>query len=208
MKLYTYDAAPNPTRLKIFISYKDINIETIQIDLSADEQLGNAYQSIVPEATVPALLFPDGTVLSAVIAIVNYLEAVFPDRPLLGESPEEKATILNWNHKVYAAVFLPAAEAFRNSHPRYVGRALPGPTPVDQIPALAKRGENLLRESFKTLNRDLETRAFVAGDTFSFADIDLLVAIDFARWGARTNPDSSLENLHRWRQKVSDIIGS
>ena len=208
MKLYTFDAAPNPARLKLFIDYKGINIETIQIDLSSGEQLGDAYRSIVPEATVPALLLLDGTILCAVIAIVNYLELTFPDRPLLGESPEEKATILNWSHRLFTEVLRPIADVFRNTHPKYVGRALPGPVDVAQIPALATRGKNYLLESFKMLDSELATRTFIAGNAFSFADIDLIAAIDFAKWGARMKPDASLENLYRWEKQARNILAS
>ena len=61
MKLYTFDAAPNPARLSMFMQYKGISIDTVQIDLGSEEQLTEAYLSIVPEATVPALVLDDGT---------------------------------------------------------------------------------------------------------------------------------------------------
>ena len=83
MKLYTFDAAPNPARLGMFMQYKGISLDTIQIDLGAEEQLGEAYRAIVPEATVPALVLDDGTVLCSVIAIAHYLESQYPDKPLL-----------------------------------------------------------------------------------------------------------------------------
>jgi len=70
------------------MDYKQIELDTTQINLGSEEQLGDAYKAIVPEATVPALVLDDGTVLCAVIAIVHYLEERFPDRPLLGRTPE------------------------------------------------------------------------------------------------------------------------
>ena len=84
MHLYTFDPAPNPARLKMFMDYKGITLETTQINLGAEEQLGADYRAVVPEATVPALVLSDGAVLSAVIAIAHYLEALYPERPLLG----------------------------------------------------------------------------------------------------------------------------
>ena len=111
MHLYSFDAAPNPARLKMFMDYKGIAIETTQIDLGKEEQLGEAYRAIVPEATVPALVLDDGSVLCAVIAIVHYLEAMYPERPLLGRNPEVRAHILNWNHRVFTDQFLRAPGA-------------------------------------------------------------------------------------------------
>ncbi|MDA0650109.1 MAG: glutathione S-transferase family protein [Proteobacteria bacterium] len=199
MKLYTFDAAPNPARVALFMAYKGISLETVQIDLGKEEQLGDAYRALVPEATVPALVLENGAVLSAVIAIVHYLEEVFPDKPLLGRTPEERALILNWNHRLFGEVFSAIADTFRNAHPNYVDRALPGPVNVAQLPELAERGRMRLTEGFSMLNNALTSKTFLAGDRVSFADIDLMVAIDFAKWAARMTPDQSLEHLHRWR---------
>lgn len=202
MKLYTFDAAPNPARLAMFMQYKGISIETVQIDLGSEEQLTDSYLSVVPEATVPALILDDGSVLCAVIAIVHYLEEQFPDKPLLGKSSEERARVLNWNHRLFGEIFSAVAEVFRNGHPNYVDRALPGPKNVAQVPALVERGSARLEQGFAALNEVLSEQPFLAGEDFSFADIDLLAAIDFAKWGARMSPDESLEHLHRWRKEA------
>ena len=206
MKLYTCDPAPNPLRLKRFMDYKGITLDTTQIDLASEEQLGDAYRAIVPEATVPALILDDGTVLSAVIAIVHYLELLFPEKPLLGVTAQQKATILNWNHRIFGEVFGPIADVFRNGHPKYAGRALPGPADVAQIPELVERGSQRLQDAFVMLNDVLSQQPFLAGETLSFADIDLLVAIDFAKWGARTSPDASLEHVQRWRENTEAAL--
>ena len=206
MRLYTFDAAPNPARLAMFMQYKGISIEAVQIDLSSEEQLTESYLRVVPEATVPALVLDDGTVLCAVIAIVHYLEEQFPDKPLLGQSPEERARVLNWSHRLYGEIFSAVAEAFRNGHPNYVDRALPGPQNVAQLPELVERGRARLAQGFAALNEVLNEQIFVAGDCFSFADIDLLAAIDFAKWGARMTPDESLEHLYRWHTQAKTAL--
>ena len=71
MKLYTFDPAPNPKRLALFMHYKGIDIDTVQIDLNAQEQLGDEYRAINPDCTVPALVLDDGTVLTEVIGILE-----------------------------------------------------------------------------------------------------------------------------------------
>ena len=206
MKLYTFDAAPNPARLSMFMQYKGLSIDTVQIDLGSEEQLSEAYLSVVPEATVPALVLDDGTVICAVIAIAHYLEEQFPDKPLLGRSAEERARVLNWNHRLFGEVFSAVAEAFRNGHPNYANRALPGPANVAQLPELVERGRARLEHSFEMLNGVLGDQLFLAGDAFTFADIDLLAAIDFAKWGARISPNESLEHLHRWRAEAKATL--
>ena len=60
MKLYTYDPAPNPRRLALFMAWKGIDVETQQVDLMTGEQLGDDYRAINPECTVPTLVLDDG----------------------------------------------------------------------------------------------------------------------------------------------------
>ena len=74
------------------------------------------------------------------------------------------------------------AEALRNSSPRMKDRALPGPKNIAQIPELAERGIMKLGWFMKTLNRQLSYSEFVAGDSYSVADITATVTIDFAEW--------------------------
>ena len=39
MKLYTFDGAPNPARIAMFMQYKGITLETTQVNLGTEEQL-------------------------------------------------------------------------------------------------------------------------------------------------------------------------
>lgn len=208
MKLYTYEPAPNPARVKSFLDYKGIELETHPVDMMNGGQQSDDYMRIVPEATVPALVLEDGTVLTEVIAIVHYLEALYPERPLLGVTPVEKALILNWNHRLFNMVFAAVAEAFRNGHPAFKDRALPGPRAYAQIPELAERGRARLHHGFETLNTLLGQRDFVAGASFSFADIDLLTCLAFAGWAAKEEPSADLVNLASWRERAGKALHS
>ena len=114
--------------------------------------------------------------------------------------------ILNWNHRLFNTVFMACAEIFRNSHPAYASRGLPGPADMPQIPALAERGRARLDLALKTLEHELGTRPFVAGDTFSFADIDLLAAVVFAKWGAKVDLSEEYPNLLAWRARTEAAL--
>ena len=206
MKLYTFDPAPNPQRLKMFLDYKGIQIDTYQVNFPEGEQRTDAYKAIVPSGTVPALVLDDEQVLSSVFAITQYLEAIHPEHPLLGGSNEERAVVLDWNHKLYNDVFRPTGDAFRNSNPAFAGRALPGTLDTEQIPALADRGRAQLNHAFETLNSELGIRPFVAGDTFTMADIDLLAVIKFAGWAAKMSPDEDHTALHNWLSRAEAVF--
>ncbi len=208
MKLYTYDSAPNPARLKMFLDYKGIEIETQQIDMTKMEQHSEEFLAVCPNATVPTLVLDDGTRLTEVIAIVHFLESVYHEKPLLGVTPNERGMILNWNHRLFMSVAMATADAFRNAHPAFKDRALPGIHPVTQIPELAERGKTRLLQSFEEINAELGTRDFMGGANFSFADIDLLVLLNFAGWAAKTTPDASLDNIRRWKQQAEQALNS
>src|SRR6056297_3197147 len=144
MHLYTYDPAPNPRRLGLFLEWKGIEIETTQVDLMQLEQLGETYRAINPAGTVPALILDDGTLMTEVIAICDYLEALHPEKPLFGEGPLARAQVLSWDHHLFLSVFMAIAETLRNGNPAFEDRALPGPFKVTQIPALCERGRSRL----------------------------------------------------------------
>ena len=93
MKLYTFDPAPNPQRLKLFMECKSITIDTHQVDFQGQEQRSDDYLAIIPTGTVPALVLDNGEVLTSVVAMTHYLEALHPERPLLGSTPEELSLI-------------------------------------------------------------------------------------------------------------------
>lgn len=201
MKLYTYDPAPSPQRVALFMKYKGIEIETQQVDLMNAEQLGDEYTAMVPGQTVPALILDDGTVLSQVIGICTYLEATHPEKPLLGVTPLEKALVSSWNQRIYTDLFSAIAESLRNSSPGMVGRALPGPLGLEQIPALVERGKRRLNWAWGELDKELADREWIAGDNFSFADIDLAVCAGFSGW-IKCKPGEDLTNLHAYLARV------
>jgi glutathione S-transferase len=94
------------------------------------------------------------------------------------------------------------ADAFRNSTPGLKGRALPGPDGYEQIPELAERGRQRVLSFLLRLDSRLADSEYLAGDSFSAADITALVFVDFARRG-RIRPDVATPGLDRWYAAVS-----
>jgi glutathione S-transferase len=69
------------------LAEKGIAFETVQIDLRSGEQFGDAYRNINPQCTVPALRTEDGVVLTDNATITAYLEAQYPQPPMMGVTP-------------------------------------------------------------------------------------------------------------------------
>jgi glutathione S-transferase len=196
---YDCKTAPSPRRTRILLAEKGVPHETVQVDLARGEQLGDAFRAINPQCTVPALRLEDGTVLTDNAGITAYVEARWPEPPLLGRTPAEKAEVASWHWRSEFEGLMAIAEALRNGSPAMANRALPGPVDYAQIPELAARGRARVERFVETLERRLEGRDFVATDRFSLADITAVVAVDFARI-VKIKPDPERHpNLTRWR---------
>jgi glutathione S-transferase len=206
MHLYTFDPAPNPRRLQLFIDYKGIELDTTQVDLMRLEQLGEDYRRTNPSGTVPALVLDDGTVLSEVIGACAYLEEQFPDRPLLGSNALERAQVLSWDHRLFNTCLSAVAEILRNGNPNFAGRALPGPLEIPQIPELVERGKLRLGPGFAGADAALAASPFLAGERVSLADIDLLVCTEFVGWVKESVPDSC-RHIHAWLPRAKEALG-
>ena len=201
--LYDCATAPNPRRARIFLAEKGVAHETVQIDLRAGEQMSQAYRRINPHCTVPALRVDDDLVLSDNAAIAAYLEAQYPQPPLFGSSPKDKAEIASLNWRMEFDGLMPVAEALRNGSPAMADRALPGPVNYAQIAELAQRGLARAQRFFETLDAHLADRSFVAAEQFSVADITAVVAVDFARV-IKLKPDERYPHLLRWRAAMGE----
>jgi glutathione S-transferase len=200
--LYDCSTAPSPRRARILLAEKGVAHDTVQVDLRSGEQLGVAYREINPSCTVPALRTDDGLLLSDNAGITAWLEAAFPQPPLLGSTPAEKADIASWNWRIEFEGLLAIAETLRNGSPAMANRALPGPVDYAQIPELAQRGLARVQQFFTTLDARLAGRDFVASSGFSVADITAVVAVDFARV-VKVKPGDQHPHLQRWRAAMA-----
>ena len=208
--LYDCATAPSPRRARILLAEKGIAHNTVQVDLRNKEQLSDAFRAINPQCTVPALHIEDGTgdgtkaglVFTDNASIAAYLEAAYPQPPLMGSTPAEKAEIASWHWRVEFEGLLAIAEALRNSAPAMENRALPGPVDYAQIPALAQRGLARVQQFMDMLDQHLAGRTYLAAEQFSIVDITAVVAIDFARV-VRVKPGEQHVHLRRWREAMA-----
>ena len=202
MKLYDYAIAPNPRRVTIFIAEKGIEIDTVQIDLRAGEHKTPEFTALNPMQDVPALELDDGSCINQVNAICRYLDELYPQPLLYGRTPKERAQVESWNHHVQNNGILAVTEAYRNSSPNFVNRAVSGPNAYTQIPELGERGLARISDFFTDMDAHFADNQFVLGDYFSVVDITAYITIDFAKWVKMRIP-KECTHLKRWFDDMS-----
>ena len=94
MKLYQTYTSPFPTRVRLVLYAKGIEVEIIEPPgfHSSAESKGD-YLSINPIGRVPTLVLDDGRALPESEVICEYLEDAFPDPPLRPADPWARAQV-------------------------------------------------------------------------------------------------------------------
>jgi glutathione S-transferase len=197
-KLYHSSGSPNSRRVRIYLAERGIPVELVPVDLATKEQFSDAYSAINPRNVVPTLVLEDGIAIGEVPAIIRFFDEAYPDRPLGGTTPAEKAAIQMWERRMELEGFAAVMETVRNAAAGLAGRAISGPHGYEQIPALVERGRLRVRDFHADLEARLTGAPFVAGEAFSVADITALVTLDFAAKAlAMPVPDEHLAT-RRW----------
>jgi glutathione S-transferase len=203
MKLYDAAWAPSPRRVRIYLAEKGIVVDRVTVDLRKDEQLGDPYLAINPRGAVPALQLDDGEVICESAAICRYFEALHPDPPLFGRSPVEIGRIESWTRRIESDGYAAAVYALRNAAPAFAGRGAAGKWPdIPQIPDLSARALIMWGAFVEAMEARLAASQWVAGDTFSFADITALITVDFAGKARLGLPDDA-PAIRRWHAVMS-----
>ena len=173
MKLYNNEMANSPRKVRMFIAEKNISdIEIINIDLMSGEHKTPEYRAIAPNSRIPALELDDGTVIMESTAICRYLESLYPEPNLFGESAIEIASIEMWQARIYNELMIPLAMAFRHLHPGMSDMEI-------QNKDYGETQKSIGIKSLKYFDTVLSKSEFVAGDRYTFADIQMITTTDF-----------------------------
>jgi glutathione S-transferase len=114
----------------------------------------------------------------------------------MGADAKSKALVEMWQRRVELHFLMPVAMAFRHTHPAMAQMENP------QFPEFGEANKPRVGEFLQHLDAELGKHRYVAGDTFTIADITALVAYDFMR-PARIPRSEDLKNVARWYGEVS-----
>lgn len=186
MKLYSDRSgqAPSPRRVRIFVAEKNLDVPIVAMELH-EENRTDAFRQKNPMGNLPVLELDDGTCISESMAICRFLEEICPDPALFGSDPLQKAIIEMWNRRSELAFYLPI---------EYSSGFMGGDVAV--------RARKRVARMLDLFDSELETRQYIAGPSFSVADITTKVAIDFGvRFNGIVVPDA-LAHFRRWYIEV------
>ena len=173
MKLYSSKLAPSPLKVLIFLSEKNIkDVEIINLNLGELEHKSVKYKAIAPNSRVPALQLDDGTIILETTAICRYLESIYPEPIMFGNNAMEIAAIEMWYSRVTYELATPLAHGFRHTHPHMSKME-------DQNQDFGLSQRKLGIKALETFNEIISSKEFIAGDRFSYADIQLAVNLNF-----------------------------
>ena len=196
MKLYSSKFAPNPRKVLIYIAEKNIqDIKVINLDLGKLEHKTPEYNAIAPNAKVPALELDDGTIILETTAICRYLECLYPEPNMFGESPMEIASIEMWYSRVSFELMIPLMHGFRHTHPN-----MSEMENQNEEYGLAQRDIGV--KALKDYDQILARREFIAGDRLTYADLQMVTSLQFLVKLNRLNI-VDYKNLNEYINEVS-----
>jgi glutathione S-transferase len=150
------------------------------------------YVAKNPAGQLPCLELDDGSHLAEITAICEYLDEKYPNPPLIGTTPEERAQTRMWVRRVDLNVCEPLTSGFRYAEglPLFEARMRCLPEAAAGLKAIAQDG-------IAWLDPLIAGRDFIAGARISLADILLFAFLDFGA-GVGQPLDLANTNILRW----------
>lgn len=194
-----YDApnpAPNPRRVRIYLAEKGLSVPVKTMSIVAADHKSQDFVAKYPPGQLPVLELDDGRMIGESIAICRYFEALNPEPPLFGTDPVEIAEIDMWVRRVEFTLMNAIGQIWMHTHP-FTARVV--------VPQFTEYGESNRPKALAAMRRfdsALAGGGFLAGGSYSIADIALLTTIDFAGFIGVSLPDD-VPALADWHSRVS-----
>ena len=195
MKLYN-SVGPNPKVVRMFMAECGLEMDRQDIDLMAGENRQEEFVSKNPTGTSPALELDDGSILSEITAICEYLAEKDGGSSLIGDTAEERAETRMWSRRIDLGILETMTNGFRYSEglPIFKDRLTTIPHAADDLKGIAQ-------EKLTWLDGQMAGKQFVCGDRFSLADVLLFSFLEFG--GQVGQPlNESNKNILSWYERV------
>jgi glutathione S-transferase len=180
-------------RVRFCLEEKELPYVGIFVRLLKNEQNTPQYLALNPNGVVPTLLHRGQPLIESTV-INEYLEDVYPDRPLRPADPGERAQMRVWTYMADTVVIKafqelnwnrmmgPTASKWTDEELAQKIATTPMPERREQWRRVArqpytegeiKRAADVLRHVLERMEASLERGPWLAGSTFSLADINM-----------------------------------
>jgi glutathione S-transferase len=199
MKIYDFKGFPNPARVRIAVAEKGLadRVEFITVNVPGGEHKTPAFTAKNPSAAVPVLELDDGTCIAECTAITEYLDAMSGEPTLTGTNARERAVIHMMQRRAEATLLDAAAAYFHHATP-----GLGPQIETYQNKEWGEKNRERAIDGMRYLDRVLDKQTFVAGNSFSMADITAFAGLLFADVGKIAIP-AELTKLKSWRANIA-----
>jgi glutathione S-transferase len=196
MKLYINPASPNVRRVRLTAAVLGLPLEEEKLDFAKGEHKKPEFLALNPNGAVPTLVDGD-FVLTESRAIMQYLASKKPETGLLPRDERVRAEVTRWQFWD-ASHFSPqlGTVAFQKIIKPRLGLGAPDAAKVEE--ALAN-----FHRFAAVLDKRLEGKQYVVGDSMTLADLTLASSLMYARQSEV--PLAEFPNTDAWFSRMSDM---
>jgi len=195
MQLYN-SIGPNPRAVRIFMAERGVDLPKIEVDIRGGENRQSPYLAKNPAGQCPALELDDGSFITEITAICEYLDETAPGNSLIGKTAQERAETRMWMRRIDLNILEPMANGFRFGEGlrMFQGR-------IHCIPAAAADLKATAQERLAWLDGLMAGKTYVCGDRLTLADILLFAFVDFFA-GVGQPIDPELKSIAAWHARL------
>ncbi len=198
MKIYDWYNGPYPARVRIALAEKGLlpEVDFVSINLWKGEHKTSEFLEINYSGTLPVLELEDGTRIAECTAITQYLDDLDGSPTLTGRTAVEKG-LVHMMTKRAEIEFLDAVSV-------YFHHATPGLGPHVELYQNEEWGLRMRDKALRGMryfNDILKTQPFVAGTSFSMADIAVIGGMIFSTLVELSIPEEC-ETLREWYARM------
>ncbi len=195
LTLYNFPVSTCSQKVKLTLAEKDLSFTNFEVDWRNEDHLSSWYLAINPNGVVPTL--KHGTRIVIDSSVINeYLDEVFPNKPLLPREPYARAKVRSWRQYIdevpTTAIRIPSfnlviLKNMKNlTEEAFAARATKRPLRKHFYQKMSLNGFSQLefdqalerlRQTLERMERALAETRWVASDEFSIADISLMPTI-------------------------------
>jgi glutathione S-transferase len=198
MKIYgAAYPAPNPRRVRMYLAEKGLTVPYEDLNLQTRDHKAPGFVAKNSLGQVPTLELDDGTIIGESVSICRYFEALHPEPPLFGATPAETANVDMWIRRIEFQVMQPVGQFWVLAHP------LTARLGEQKFKDYGEANKRRAGTAMKWLDGEIGGRDFIAGPTFTMADIVAECTIDFAKFVGIDMPEDA-KALQAWRARMKE----